>query len=241
MTIGVVYAQIKNGAWDDTKEPSCLSLPGSGLTAAYMECNFGVKITVEDDLATYCSINGGYVRQSGIVGSNFPCWLWCEDHDWGGTITDENKGDWIDDPQCFLRFTQTKPAEKGDLRYNFSAASGRGTYIGQLDNFVWESETSGTGYVWIGGSAIYDSADITDPIAVISKRIAIEGLRDLLTYYPWSIKKGGSYASCNRTGGSLKKRRGSTWVERKNTESSDASKSTVFKRKSGLWVRCPKQ
>lgn len=241
MTIGIVYADIRNGTYGNTKESSSFGLPGSGLTSAYMRCEFGVKITVEDDLGAYCSINGGQLTQTDIVGSSFPSWLWCEDHAWEGEINNDNKQDWMNDPQCFYRFTQTKDAAKGQLQYSFpGAGSDRGVYIGQLTNFVWESETSGTGYVWIGGSAIYDSSSITDPIYVVGLKVPVPGLRELLNYYPWAIRKGQSYVSCNRAGGLVQARKGGSWVDRKNTQSADFSKSTVFQRKSGIWTPSPK-
>ena len=64
MTIGVAYGSVNNGALGDTKVSSSFGLPGAGLTAAYMRCDFNVKITVEDDLSTYCAIQGGEVERN---------------------------------------------------------------------------------------------------------------------------------------------------------------------------------
>lgn len=241
MTIGTVDAWIANGAYGNTNVASSYGLPGSGLTAAYVRCDFGIRITVEDDLSTYCSINGGEVKQTNIIGNSFPSYLWCEDHAWEGTITEANKWDWINDPQRFLSFDMTKgDGGSAPISHGFPAASGRGAYIGKLNNFVWESETSGTGYVWIGGLAIYTDSAITNPIFIRGERIAVPGLRALLDYYPWSLKKGSTWRSCNRSGGSLKIRKGSTWRDCKNTESTDQTKSKCFTRHNSAWVRSPK-
>lgn len=242
MTIGVRYATVANGEYGNSRVASSYGLPGSNLSAAHCRCDFGVKITVEDDLSTYCAVDGGNVRQTDIIGTSFPSYLWCKPYAWDATINDQNKGEWINTNGCFATFTMTKASSaSGHAQYDFgNAGSSRGYYIGRLDNFTWESETSGTGYVWIGGSAIYDDSAITDPIYIAPQRIAIPGLRELLDYYPWAIRKGGAFNSCNRTGGSLKIRKSSSWRDCKNRESSDLSKSTAFVRRSGSWARAPK-
>ena len=241
MTIGTRISTVSNGVLGDTNAASSYGLPGSQLSAAYCHCDFGVKITVEDDLSTYCSIYGGMVEQYDIRGTSFPSYLWCLPYEWNGTITEENKLSWTGGQGMFHYFEMTKATEANAyISHSFPTDGSRGAYIGKLDNFQWESETSGTGYVWIGGSAIYDDNAITDPIWVAPQRIAIPGLRELLEYYPWARRIGGGWNSCNRSGGSLKIRKSGSWQDRKNRESSDLSKSTVFVRKSNSWNRCPK-
>lgn len=241
MTIGVAYGSVNNGALGNPKVSSSFGLPGAGTTAAYMRCDFNVKITVEDDLSTYCAIQGGEVVQDDIRGSEFPSFLWCFGHAWDVTISNGNAWEWMNKSECFHTFTQTKGTEANSrLQHSFITDSGRGGYIGKLNNFSWVSETEGIGYVWVGGSAIYDPSSITNPIWVWGSQIAVPGLRELLNYYPWAIKKGAGYNSCNRSGGSLKMRKSGNWRDCKNTKSSDLSKSTVFARKAGSWSPCPK-
>mgnify|MGYP007108733848 CR=1 FL=1 len=61
-----------------------------------------------------------------------------------------------------------------------------------------------------------------------------------VAYYPFAIRKDGSWKSANRTGGSTTIRKSSSWRDVKNhTEESEAGDNKGFYRSGGKWVKAP--
>lgn len=89
-------------------------------------------------------------------------------------------------------------------------------YVGNLeDDFDWsEDQEEFDGYIYFCGIACYPN--FTSPATAIPKKVTIPGLKRLLDYYPWAIRKGSTWKSCNRAEGYLKSREGSSWKDRKN-------------------------
>lgn len=89
--------------------------------------------------------------------------------------------------------------------------------VGNLEkDFEWsESEENFDGYIYFCGTAYYDMAYTSGAIAVPHK-VTIPGLKRLLDYFPWAIRKSSTWYSCNRSGGHLKSMKSSTWTNRKN-------------------------
>lgn len=92
------------------------------------------------------------------------------------------------------------------------------TTIGNLGkDFVWSSDlTDYTGWIYMCGSAYYSGKTVEQSSTAYSKQITIPGLKRLLNYYPWAIRKGSEYYSCNRDGGHLKSRKSGWYINRKN-------------------------
>lgn len=59
---------------------------------------------------------------------------------------------------------------------------------------------------------------------------------DSFQYFPWSVRSGGGYRSCNRDGGYVQRRAGS-YVDRRNNP---MGQSTVYLRQGGSWTISPK-
>lgn len=92
------------------------------------------------------------------------------------------------------------------------------TTIGNLGkDFEWSSDvTDYTGCIYMCGSAYYSGTSVQQSSTAYSKQITIPGLKHLLNYYPWAIRKGSEYYSCNRSEGHLKSRKSGYYVNRKN-------------------------
>lgn len=58
-------------------------------------------------------------------------------------------------------------------------------------------------------------------------------------YYPWSVRKSGSWKSCNRSGGSYNMRSGGAWKGLKNSENTADTQHGVYRKNNG-WQRLPK-
>lgn len=92
--------------------------------------------------------------------------------------------------------------------------------VGNLEtHFDWsDDEENFDGYIYFCGTAYYPSMSITSSTVAVPKRVTIPGLKRLLDYYPWAIRKSSTWMSCNRSGGYLKSREGSSWSDRKNRQ-----------------------
>lgn len=58
-------------------------------------------------------------------------------------------------------------------------------------------------------------------------------------YYPWSVRKSGSWKSCNRSGGSYNMRSGGAWKGLKNSDNTADTQHGVWRKNNG-WQRLPK-
>ena len=92
--------------------------------------------------------------------------------------------------------------------------------VGNLEtHFDWsDNEENFDGYIYFCGTAYYPSMSITSSTVAVPKRVTIPGLKRLLDYYPWAIRKSSTWMSCNRSGGHLKSKEGSAWSDRKNRQ-----------------------
>lgn len=90
--------------------------------------------------------------------------------------------------------------------------------VGNLEkDFDWsDDEEVFDGWVYFCGTAFYPTLPITSGAIAVPHRVTIPGLKRLLDYYPWAIRKSSVWMSCNRSGGYLKSRENGTWDDRKN-------------------------
>lgn len=90
--------------------------------------------------------------------------------------------------------------------------------VGNLQkDFEWsEDEENFDGWIYFCGSAYYPGNAYTHATKAVPMKVTIPGLKRLLDYYPWAIRKSSTWMSCNRSGGFLKSREGSDWDDRKN-------------------------
>lgn len=90
--------------------------------------------------------------------------------------------------------------------------------VGNLErDFSWaEDEENFDGYIYFCGTAFYPNYRYTNGATAVPKRVTIPGLKRMLDYYPWAIRKSVTWYSCNRSGGHLKSMENSKWDDRKN-------------------------
>lgn len=90
--------------------------------------------------------------------------------------------------------------------------------VGNLErHFEWsDNQENFDGWIYFCGTAYYHNFRYTHGATAVPMRVTIPGLKRLLNYYPWAIRKTSTWMSCNRLGGHLKSREGSNWVDRKN-------------------------
>ena len=107
----------------------------------------------------------------------------------------------------------------GQLSSAWKSSAGWFT-VGNLEkDFDWsEDDENFDGWIYFCGTAYYPGSPITAGVTAVPNRVTIPGLKRLLDYYPWAIRKSSTWMSCNRSGGHLKSREGSTWSDRKNRQ-----------------------
>lgn len=81
-----------------------------------------------------------------------------------------------------------------------------------------------------GGWAVTQGSDIAN--------VTFQELFPDIPYYPWARRIGGTMASCNRGGGSLKRRESGAWSDVKNSEA-QPSTSQGWRFKDLKWEVCP--
>ena len=69
--------------------------------------------------------------------------------------------------------------------------------------------------------------------------IVIPGFLEFLDYYPWAIRKSGRWMSCDRDGGHLKSRSGSSWSDVKNVDVG-TGEDHGFSYDDGEWTQSPR-
>ena len=91
-------------------------------------------------------------------------------------------------------------------------------FVGNLEtHFKWaEDEENFDGWIYFCGTSFYLSYNYTNKATAIPRRVTIPGLKRLLDYYPWAIRKSSIWMSCDRSGGHLKSRENGAWDPRKN-------------------------
>ena len=86
-------------------------------------------------------------------------------------------------------------------------------------DFEWdENEENFDGWIYFCGTAYYDGWTFTNGATAVPMRVTIPGLKRLLNYYPWAIRKSTTWMSCNRPTGFLKSLENGAWSDRKNRE-----------------------
>ena len=110
--------------------------------------------------------------------------------------------------------------------------------IGTVGDFHYSNNEGG--YLWIAGTSV--DGDTDRPVYPNAVRIDLPGFKEIVSapidYYPWSIRKNGSFTSLNRSGGSLAKRSGSGWTGLKNSDA-PSYQNRVFSKYGGSWLKMP--
>lgn len=113
-------------------------------------------------------------------------------------------------------------------------------YIGGLNDWEWIDENKYSGRVYIGGIALFNNEVPEYADWISAAHVDISGIGEYLEYYPWARFDGSEWVSHNASGHSLKRHNGTTWVDVKNSFSSDASRSKGFRHDGDGFAKSPK-
>lgn len=205
-------------------------LPGYG-TGNPTLCNVNLTVTVHcwDDATATMDIAGS-ITHPDLLSETYDVALYICPHDWDWTWSSSGPntpsgGFQVATGQVIVGSGVS--GGRGSFTWNINVS---GVYIGNIANYG-ASSTGDDGICWFSGTGTYN---VTDPIYPDPMPITIPGFLAYLDYFPWASYEN-EWASCNRSGGYVQSYSGE-WIDKKNTQSGDAS--TVHYYSDG-WVVCP--
>lgn len=236
--------------------PTCFGLPGArGIPASWSNCTFVVHACVLDNERAYVGIDG--MVHDSVISNQYQVIMVANKDDWnwqvvGGTLQVPAGSATLGQATVDVGNDFGNPNVTGAFIWNFQCAPfGDGTdlgdeyeqhmtnagfaYVGQLPELGGSSDTDTNGYIWLSGTGTYQ---VDDPIYPDPVMITIPGFLAFSDYFPWAIRKGGSWASCNRSGGSLTIRKSGAWRDVKNV-SVGSGDNKAFYRSGGTWAVAP--
>lgn len=214
----------------NSNPPTCFALPGtSGVNPSWSNVNGTITLKAMDNEHLYmdCDID---VTDS-VLTNNYPVIFGCRNQDWRWSY---GGGD-INIPSGFKTISRDTVSvtggDRGDFRWNIRKTN---IDLGLLSD--WGANVEGdNGFMWISGTGTYNMAN---PIYPDPYKLTVPGFVKLFDYYPFAVRKGGVWKSCNRDGGSTTIRKGGSWRDVKNSHKSD-SDSQAFYRDGSSWKRTP--
>lgn len=214
----------------NTNPPTCFALPGAiGADASWSNVNGSITLKAMDNEHLYmdCDLT---ITDSVLVES-YPVIFGCRNEDWEWSYGSSS----INIPSGFVTLaTDTivvTGSGRGDFRWPIKKTN---VDLGLLSK--WGANIEGDdGVMWISGTGTYN---ISDPIYPDPYKLVVPGFTKLFDYYPFAVRKGGEWMSCNRTGGGSFTRKGGSWRDLKNSRMDDAS-SDAFYRSGSSWPRTP--
>lgn len=210
--------------------PTCFALPGNdGAAASWSNVNGTVTLKAMDNEHLYmdCDIT----ITDNVIVNNYPVifgcrpttWSWS----WGGTS--------VNVPSGFVQISSaTVPVTgsgKGDFTWRITRSN---IDLGNISD--WGANVDGDdGVLYISGTGNYN---VNDPIYPTPYKLVVPGFVKLLDYYPFAVRKGGGWSSCNRQGGGSYIRKGGSWRDLKNARV-DSIDSDAFSRSGSSWIKTP--
>lgn len=258
---GVSTTHIVSGKLGDKSTKSIAGVPGSGLAAAYVYVDLYIKLAVTDDDSLYIAASNGKITQQNM--SNIHEWSLNE---WrvflcarpspfsvtfptGATSLFQypRKYSWQDEQwfsgESTSSFTGlTTFPSVGDPTSESDALS-KGYYklpfkITDIDITEEAGTQTWTGTVYLNFPVTYErSSGVTDDMTLSSTQVSVD-VTTLLPYYPWAIRKSGSFVSCNRSGGHVKIMKSASWRDVQNYQSDTADNDAHY-RSGSSWKRSP--
>lgn len=126
-----------------------------------------------------------------------------------------------------------------DLGPYDSSRHARTMYVSKKYDDTPQGVDRGVMYVSVMGSYGVSNPVYANPAPILFPSSFDPHVFDV-AYYPFAIRKDGSWKSANRTGGSTTIRKSSSWRDVKNhTEESEAGNNKGFYRSGGKWVKAP--
>lgn len=217
--------------------PTCFALPGNqGVNPSWSNVALTVHVAVYDNLRVYVGLNGNV--NDTVVANIYPSKVCVDENDWAWRY----EGGQLVGPSA--SWSAEVDATSGTFLWNFtcgnpasddSGGAGSGyVYVGTLDQFHG-SDTNQDGYLYLSGTGSYpvDSPIYPDPV-----RITVPGFMRFLDYYPFAVSHGGSWDSCNRTGGFTQQFVNGAWQDRKNVAAGSGT-NHAWHWNGSSWVLCP--
>lgn len=243
-------------------------LPGTGSVRPSMSsCHFNVHAAVYEDLSVYIGIDGCIadpVTKNNypvifIARADDWSWSWgsgsinipSNSGSWSSTI-DANDGSAAASPPAGYwghgmsadDAASTGSPGRGWFVWNFSCgdpaadnSGGAGSgykRVGLLTDFHGNDENQ-DGYIYLSGTGSYEMDNPTYPDPVM---ITIPGFLAFLDYFPFAVRKSGTWMSCNRDGGSTTIRKGGSWRDVKNIARGTGD-NQAFIRSGSAWSVAP--
>lgn len=211
---------------------SCFGLAGSNANPLYCTIDGTLYVGVDENHDVYAKfsgtiytpVNSSYVAYQPLSASDYTVYFGANYYDFS-----------VENRDCETLAT-------GTVAVPYTVQTSDGKWRGQ---FTWtfstdwvyiSSFTQCNGTIWFGGSTTYKVTSAVFPEAV---SLTIDDWYKLEEYYPWAIRKSGTWMSADRDGGSLKIRKSGSWRDVKNYEDDTAGDSKGFYRSGGSWVKAP--
>lgn len=253
------YTRVTSGIRGNKQAVSISGVPGTGLGRAYIYVDIGIKLALAADNSVWIAAENGDIIQDHMsnIGGNNPwdvfllarsnpfsitipagatsLWdyvsdFWDRKNWWNGAANTNFTGHAHWDVKNDLDNTDNAVAY-GYTRLSFNMAN---------VETKWDNSTKKiTATVYFNFPVLYRSSNsITSPITLNSQAVSVD-VTELVEYYPWSIRKNNTWASCNRRGGSFKTKKSSQYTDAKNSPS-ESAKQNAWIRKGNAWNRLPK-
>ena len=213
--------------------PTCFGLPGSGTQkASYCTVHLNITCKAMDNGHLYLDCNGS-ITQKVVANSGYTYTFGCRNADWawgGNPLTPPSGYYHIQDGSVDVVADGT-PGYRGQFQVDINKVN---VDLGPLSD--WGASITGQdGIIWFSGTGTYTVKDpiYPDPIA-----ITVPGFVQLFDYFPFAVRKGGVWKSCNRSGGGSYIRKGGSWRDLKN--SNGTGESDAYYRSGGSWIKTPK-
>lgn len=257
---GVSTTHIVSGELGNKDARSIAGVPGASMAAAYVYVNLYIKLAVTDDDSLYIAPSNGRITQRNMsnvhgFGTNewrvflcarsrpfsitFPTgatslfqyprqYSWEDDRWFEGYSTSDFTGlttyPTVADPT-----SESDAVRKGYTKLPFK--------IKDIDVTEDSGTQTWTGTIYLNFPVTYEkTSGVTDSMTLSSTPVSVD-VTTLLAYYPWAIRKSGSWKSCNRDGGHLRIRKGS-WRDVLNYQSSTGDNDAHY-RDGSAWKRSP--
>lgn len=253
------YTRVTSGVRGNKQAVSISGVPGTGLSKAYIYVDIGIKLALAADNSVWIAAENGDIIQdhmSNIGGDNpWDVFLLARSNPFNVTIPVGATSLWD-----YVRdFWDRKTWWNGAANTNFTGHAHWGVKK-DLDNTdhaadygytklsfnmanvttKWDNDTKKTmAVVYFNFPVLYRSSNaITSPITLSSQAVSVDAT-ELVSYYPWSVRKGSIWASCNRQGGSFKTMKSGQYTDAKNSPS-ESAKQNAWIHKGSTWSKLPK-
>ena len=255
---------IVDGELGNKRDPSCAGVPaydpaGTLANNAYIYVNLWLALAADSANHLWARPVNGKVEQTGMTdmyGNDWDAFFCAKKDDFtmtfnkgGGNLWDQVAGeyfyrsDWMDG---YVGENGHGISSFGKVAQPTTDADAKSKGFARLPFDLDDLETTvkiidgvqrTTSYVYLAIPVLYDSTP-TDSVRLqaVSFEIMVD---ELMRYHPFAVRKGGSWASCNRAAGTCQIRKGGSWRDVYNVPGG-SNDQDAFIRDGSSWARAPK-